>query len=144
MNNPIFDLYTDAKRALREAENLCWRSNVAILAPEHLLAGCLAVVRAAGADDLPALDALAQAVGATQGVGESELTDNVMWGSSARAALESTVARERAAGIKLLGARGLALGVIDSGEVSPMFYASLGASRDALRSALESIQGTPE
>ena len=35
------DLSEDGKRALREAENFCWAANIAIVTPEHLLAGAL-------------------------------------------------------------------------------------------------------
>lgn len=128
-----FDLGPDAKRALREAENFCWRANVAIVAADHLLCGALSQVALAG---IPGKDTLERALETIHGRGISELSQNVMFGSGARDALSSAVREARAAGNAVLDARGLAAGIIRSGEVNPMFYATLGVSREALLAAL--------
>ena len=126
----------DFERALREAENFCWAANVAILAPEHLLAGALKVLAAAGAAGLPSLEALEAALLETHGASDDELGQQVMFGSAARAALNQTAGEARQAGIAVLTAGVLARGVIASGELMPTFFAALRSTRPALLAAL--------
>ncbi|MCC6386862.1 MAG: hypothetical protein IT302_05720 [Dehalococcoidia bacterium] len=126
----------DFERALREAENFCWAANVAILAPEHLLAGALKVLAAAGATGLPSLEMLEAALLETHGASDDQLGQQVMFGSAARAAINQTAAEARQAGVTVLTAGVLARGVIASGELMPTFYAALGTTRPALLSAL--------
>lgn len=127
-------LTQDGNRALREAENLCYRTDVQILAAEHLLAGALFV---AGLDRpaLPPQETLLSAVEVIHGRGEPN-ESNVMWGSSAREALNATVARLREDGVLEVNARLIALGVIASGEVNPQFYDSLGIEKRELQKLL--------
>ncbi len=115
-------------RALREAENLCQRMDIQILAAEHLLAGALAAA-SVERDGLPGLDALVAAAESIHGRGMEPNDSNVMWGSSAREALNATVARLRADGVTSVSARLIALGVVASGEVNPEFYAGLGMTK---------------
>lgn len=129
-------LAADAAQALREAQALCYRTNCAIVAPEHLLAACLLRLRAAGADALPSPDAIEQALIFTQGLGEDPLDRDVIFGSAAREALNRAAAAARRAGQSVITARDLALALVESGECSPMFFASLGVSRQALGSAI--------
>ena len=124
------------ERALREAENVCWRSNVAIIAPEHLLGGALLVLVAAGELESPSAEQVATAVEAAQGTGSESLQSNVMFGSAARAALNFTAMAVRNGGGSIIDARAIAAGTIASGEVNPMFFASLGTTRAALLEAL--------
>lgn len=126
-------LTADGERALREAENLCWRMNVAIEAPEHLLAGALIVLEEEGCMGLPGRDQIEAALEAIVGRGASQLTDNVMPGPSARAALNHAVRAVREAGHATIDARATALGVLDSGELHPMFAGALGTSAEDLR-----------
>src|SRR5206468_1482283 len=79
-------LTADGERALKEAENFCWRTNVAIVAPEHLLAGALLVLGIAGHPGAPSAEQLEAAVLASQGHGSEELSNSVMFGSGARMA----------------------------------------------------------
>src|SRR6185436_12328980 len=91
-------LTEDAGRAMQEAENFCWRMNVGIVAPEHLLAGCLKVLNMMGVAGLPADDAVESALLMAQGMSEDALTQNVMFGSAARAAMSFTARLVREAG----------------------------------------------
>jgi len=124
-------------RALREAENFCWRANVAIIAPEHLLAGALLVLGNAGERGLPGKEQLEQGLAAIHGVGSEMLTDNVMWGSGARAALNAMAGAVRQAGGNTIDARLIAIGAIATGEVNPMFYGAAGTTREGLLRVLE-------
>lgn len=128
-------LTSDGERVLREAQLFCARSNVAIVAAEHLLAGALLVLSEGGHAGVPAKDALDAALMLTQGSAEAH-GNQVMFGSAARDAINETARRLREAGGAQLDALALALGVIDSGEVNPMFYGSLGVTRAELRAAL--------
>lgn len=129
-------LTDDAARALREAENYCWRSNVAIVAAEHLLAAALLVLGATGRDDLPPAGQIEAAVLAVHGAGSEPLSDTVMFGSAARDALEATAIRLRESGGSVIDATIIARGVIESGEVNPRFYAALATTRQDLLAAL--------
>jgi hypothetical protein len=124
-------LLDDAKRALREAENFCLRANVAILAPEHLLAGALLIL-GRGGRPCPGQEALEAALASTVGTGSLTLTDNVMFGSGAKAAVEAALTAAAGRGQEIVGALDIAMGVIASGEVNPMFYAALDTDADAL------------
>ncbi|GBD22603.1 hypothetical protein HRbin29_00239 [bacterium HR29] len=125
-------LTPDGQRALREAEQLCWRMNVAIEAPEHLLAGALLVLGEGGSVGLPDRARIEEALLLVHGAGAEPLREQVMPSPGARAALNHAVARLREMGGSAFGARDLALGVIDSGEVNPLFYRGLGIERDEL------------
>lgn len=131
-------LTADGERALREAENFCWRMNVAIEAPEHLLAGALVVLEEEGVAGLPARELVEAALEHIVGRGTTSLTDNVMPGPSARAALNHAVRAVREAGHATIDARAIAIGVIDSGELHPMFVGALGTTADALRRGIAS------
>jgi hypothetical protein len=126
------DLDETGQRALREAENFCWRGNVAILAPEHLLAGALVVLANHGVRGLPSTEQLEAGLAAIHGTGTDTLKDNVMWGSGARTALNATAGAIRQAGGDTIDARIIAIGAIATGEVNPMFYGSAGTSREEL------------
>lgn len=126
-------LTADGERALREAARLCWRMNVAIESPEHLLAGALLVLGEAGAVGLPDRAQIEEALLLVHGAGAEPLRDQVLPGPAARAALAFAASRVREAGRTELDARALALGVIDSGEVNPVFYAGLRTDREQLR-----------
>jgi hypothetical protein len=121
-------LTEDGQRALREAEMFCYNANVAILAAEHLLAGALFCAKGE-VPGLPSHDELASALLAAHGSGSEALKEKVMWGSSARDALNSTVGALREAGQMQVSARMIAKGIIESGEIGPMFFMSLGASK---------------
>jgi len=135
MTEPL-SLSEDAALALREAENFCWRANVAILASEHILAGALVVLGRSGAAGLPGEDAVTTALAAIHGTGSAPLTDNVMWGSNARDALNRALGDLVEAGTTLVDARALALGLIASGEVNPAFYGAAGTTKQAVVAAL--------
>lgn len=134
-------LSADAERALREAENFCWRANVAIIAAEHLVAGALLVLGRAGNAAVPGEGALRDALLAVHGAGADALTDNVMWGSSAREALNTTAAAAGDSGATLIDAAAIAAGVLHSGELSPMFCAALNTTRQALLLAIADTRG---
>lgn len=123
-------------RALREAENFCWRMNVGIVAPEHLLAGCLKVLNEEGVTGLPAEAALESALRMAQGMSEDELTQNVMFGSAAREAVNFTAALVRQAGGGEIDPRTLAYGILQSGELGPMFFMALGTTKQTVLAAL--------
>ncbi len=128
-------LTEDGERVLREAQSFCQRSNVAIVAAEHLLSGALAVLSEAGNTAVPDRAALEAALMLTQGGAEAH-QNQVMYGSAARDAINETARGVREAGRSAIDATTLALGVIDSGEVNPMFYGSLGITKVALRAAI--------
>ncbi|GIW13319.1 MAG: hypothetical protein KatS3mg062_0758 [Tepidiforma sp.] len=130
-------LAADAARALREAQALCYRTNCAIVAPEHLLAACLLILSpAAPPGSLPDPGAVQQALIAAQGLGEDPLDRDIVFGSAAREAISRAAAAARTAGERSITARGLAIALVESGECSPMFFAALGVSRPALAAAL--------
>ncbi len=129
-------LSEDAARALKEAENFCWRMNVGIVAPEHLLAGCIRVLNVAGFEGLPPDDALEPALLIAQGMSEEKLTQNVMFGSAARDAINFTARLVREAGGGEISARTLAYGILQSGELGPMLFGALGTTRADLVAAL--------
>ncbi len=131
-NEPELTLAPDAARALREAQALCYRANCAIVTPEHLLAAALLILRAAGAHALPTPEAIQQALVLAQGIGEDPLDRDTIFGSAAREAISSAARAARAAGATTITAHDLALALVESGECSPMFFASLGLSRQAL------------
>lgn len=126
----------DGARALQEAESFCWQANIGIVAPEHLLAGALAVLGAAGLAGMPTPEALKSALLDVQGAGDTPLTQQVMFGSAARAAMTLTARAVAEAGGSVIDARVLALGAIASDEVMPSFYAALGTTKEALVEAL--------
>lgn len=126
----------DAARALQEAENYCWHTNVGILAPEHLLAGCLKVLGMAGLPGIPGEEAIQAAILASQGSGEAPLTRQVMFGSAARDALSHTARLVAQAGGSAIDTLTLAYGVAQSGELGPMFFSSLGMSKAELVAVL--------
>lgn len=129
-------LAPDGERVLREAERMCYATNVAITAPEHLLAAALAVLNADGAKGLPAQDSLESGVLSIHGMSDEPLSGQVMWGSAAREALNATARAVAEAGQNVIDARRLALGLMDSGEVNPMFYGAMGTTKGAIRTAL--------
>ncbi|MCC6382000.1 MAG: hypothetical protein IT304_05790 [Dehalococcoidia bacterium] len=136
MSEPEVDLSPDAQRALREAQNLCWRANVAIVAAEHVLAGALVVLAGEGGPGLPPAEAVAGAMVTSQGSGSTTLSDTMMFGSSARDAISAAAVLVRAEGRSTIDARLLARATVASGEVSPGFYASLGTSQAELLAVL--------
>ena len=125
-----------AARALQAAENYCCRSNTGIVAPEHLLAGCLQVLNASGFPGLPVDAQLVGALLMAQGMSEDALTQNVMFGSAAREAINFTARLVREAGGGEIDARTLAYGIIQSGELGPMFFSALGTTKTDLLAAL--------
>ena len=129
-------LSPDGERALTEAQDFCARMNVAIVAPEHLLAGALVVLGEGGFEGVPSPDALERALLAAQGSGSEPLTTNVMFGSAARQAINFTAGGVRRAGLAQITAASLAAGTIASGEVGPMFFDALATTREALMQAL--------
>lgn len=132
-------LTSDGERALAEAQSLCQRTNVAIVAPEHLLAGALlALLTDGNVTGLPERDALEQAVLASQGMSMERLDARVMFGSAAREAINFTAGGVRKAGLTDVTAAAIAAGTVVSGEVGPMFFSSLGTTRDALLEILRS------
>lgn len=131
-------LSEDGARSLREAQNFCFRANVAIVGAEHLLAGALLVVSERGNARVPARPALESALMLAQGRGDTSLSTQVMFGSAARDAMNAIAGAVRAAGRSTIDAATIAIGTIDSGEVNPMFFLSLGISKADLREALAS------
>ena len=125
-------LTPDAERALREAENLCWQTNVAIVAPEHLLGAALLVLHGLGHVALPSPGQVQAAVEAVCGTGSEGLSDNVRFGSAARMALNETARAVIESGAGAIDAATIARGVIGSGEVNPMLFSSLGTTKAAL------------
>ena len=129
-------LAESASRAMQEAENFCWRANVGIVAPEHLLAGCLKVLNAAGHPGLPPDDHLESALLMAQGMSEETLTQNVMFGSAAREAINFTARLVAQAGGGEIDPLTLAYGIIQSGELTPMFFTALATTKSELLHAL--------
>ena len=129
-------LAADGERALEEAQAYCQCTNVAIVAPEHLLAGALRVLSEAGVDGLPPPESLDAAILASQGSSEDRLDANVMFGSAAREAINFTAAGVGRAGGSQINAALIAAGTIASGEVGPMFYAALGLTKEELLARL--------
>jgi hypothetical protein len=129
-------LTPDGERALAEAQRYCGRMHVAIMGPEHLLAGALLVLGQSGHPGVPAPEALEAALMASQGSGTEPLAANVMFGSAAREAINFTAGGVRGAGGTDITALAIAAGTIASGEVGPMFFGALGTTREALLSAL--------
>jgi len=129
-------LAPDGERAVQEAQNYCFRANVSIVAAEHLLAGALAVLAAEGKPGIPAREAVEAALMLAQGTGDVMPDNQVMFGSAARDAINATARTVAEAGQSTIDAATLALGTIDSGEVNPMFYSSLGTTRTELRAAV--------
>lgn len=130
-------LTVDGERALREAENFCWRMNVAIEAPEHLLCGALVVLEEEGWAGLPGREEIDRALETVVGRGTSTLTDTVMAGPAARTALNAAVLRVRAAGHSTIDAQVIAAGVIASEELNPLIFGALGTTRDELLRLVE-------
>lgn len=129
-------LSDDGGQVLREAEKLCYSTNTAIAAAEHLLAAALFVLRKEGVPGMPENEALTAGVLAIHGRSDEPISGQVMWGSTAREALNETARKVGEAGETTIDARKLALGLIDSGEVNPMFYGEMGTTKDALLGAL--------
>ena len=137
MSNEV-RLTEDGERALKEAQNFCWRHHVAIVAAEHVLAGALVVAQQNGLGGLPTRENIEAAVIACIGTGTEQLTDNVMFGSSARDVINDTARRLREANGTDLDAITLARGVTESGEVGPRFFSALGIDRQNLLALLGS------
>lgn len=133
----------DAARAMQGAENFCWRMNVAIVAPEHLLAGCLKVLNAKAVPGMPTDEQLEAALLMTQGTSDEKLDQNVMFGSAARDAVNFTARLVREAGGGAIDARTLAYGIIQSGELGPMLYSALGTTKAELLAALAVDESEP-
>jgi hypothetical protein len=130
-------LSADGERTLREAQNLCYRTNIAIVAPEHLLAGALLVLGQAGANGLPDASTIESAILMSQGQGSTTISENVMFGSAAREAINGIAGAVREAGGMQITALILAAGTIESGEVNPMFYSALGTTKAELLNLLQ-------
>jgi len=125
-------LSANGERALREAEKACYAMNVAIQGAEHLLVGALLVLRSEGVEGIPEPDALERGLAMIHGSSDEQLTTNVMAGSGFRTALNETARATAARGETVVDAAVLVRGVIESGEVNPMFYGASGTSKDAL------------
>lgn len=132
-------LTEDGERTLREAEGLCWSMDVAIQQAEHLLGGALIVLSAAGLESVPDKAAVERAVEAIHGRGSEKLNEKVMPGPGMRQALNMTAGAVAQAGGTQINALTIAMGTVVSGEVNPMFYMSLGMSREDLETALQEI-----
>ena len=104
---------------------------MAILSAEHLLAGTLIELGKMGATGLPDTETLDRALLSMHGSGSEALTQKVMWGSGARDALNAAVLRLRQLGGSVLDCREIALGLMESGEINPMFYAAASGTRRA-------------
>ena len=126
----------DGNEALAEAQRFCARANVAIVGAEHLLAGALAVLGREGDSTVPDRATLESALMLAQGEGSAAFAERLMFGSSAREAISGAAATVGGTGRLVISARDLAIGTIDSGNVSPIFFAGLGVARDTLRAAL--------
>lgn len=129
-------LAESTSRAMQEAENFCWRANVGIVAPEHLLAGCLKVLNASGHPGLPTDEQLESALLMAQGMSDETLTQNVMFGSAAREAINFTARLVGEAGGGEIDPLTLAYGIIRSGELNPMFFSALGTTKAAMVAVL--------
>lgn len=126
----------DGNEALAGAQRFCARANVAIVGAEHLLAGALSVIGRLAETRIPDAATLEAALMLTQGEGSAMFAERLMFGSAAREAINSAAAMVGQAGGLVISARDLAVGTIDSGNVSPMFFSALGTSREALRAVL--------
>jgi hypothetical protein len=71
-----------------------------------------------------------------QGMSEETLTQNVMFGSSAREAINFTVRLVGEAGGGEIDPLTLAYGIIQSGELNPMFFTALATTKSELLNAL--------
>ena len=129
-------LTDDGERALKEAQNFCWRHHVGIVGAEHVLAGALVVAQQQGQKGVPTRENIEAAVVACVGAGSEALTQDVMFGSQAREVINDTARRLRESGGTDLDARTLAAGTVASGEVIPMFYSALGIPRADLLALL--------
>jgi hypothetical protein len=125
-------LTPDGERALREAEKACYAMNVAIQGAEHLLVGALLVLRNNGVVGVPEPEALQQGLMMIHGTGDETLTANVMAGSGFRTALNETARATAARGETDIDAAVIVRGVIESGEVNPMFYSAAGTTKESL------------
>jgi hypothetical protein len=135
-------LTEEGERALREAERFCYAMNVGIEAAEHLLCGALVVLHKAGVAGVPEPSQLEDGLLAIHGSSDEALTRQVMPGSAFRMALNDTARGAVERGIADIDARVLVRGVIESGEVNPMFYGAAGTSREALL-ALAAVEAPP-
>lgn len=126
----------DAQRALRLAENLCHRANLAIGTPEHLLAAALAVVANDGEHELPPAERLIAATLTVHAASDTPPRNQFMWGSAARAALSATARTLADAPDGRMTARVLALGILASGEINPGFYEAVGVTRAEIEEGL--------
>ena len=136
-------LADSTSRAMQEAENFCWRANVGIVAPEHLLAGCLKVLNASGYPGLPTDEQLELALLKAQGMSEETLTQNVMFGSAARESINFIARLVGQAGGGEIDPLTLAYGIIQSGELTPMFLSALGTTKVAMLAALTTSNDEP-
>jgi len=89
---------------------------------------------------LPADEAVEAALLMAQGMSEDKLTQNVMFGSAARDAVNFTARLVREAGGGEINTLTLAYGLIESGELGPMFFSALGTTKAATVGALAAIQ----
>lgn len=80
--------------------------------------------------------AIEAAVLGSQGSGEEQLTQDVMFGSAARDALSYTARLVAQAGGGEIDTLTLAQGVVHSGELGPMFFTALGMSKADLVAVL--------
>jgi hypothetical protein len=125
-------LTDEGERALREAEKACYAMNVAIQGAEHLLVGALLVLRNKGLEGVPEPEALQQGLAMIHGSGDEALQANVIAGSGFRTALNETARATAARGETEIDAAVIVRGVIESGEVNPMFYGAAGTTKEAL------------
>jgi hypothetical protein len=116
-------------------QDFCRRSSTAIVSAEHLAAGALAVV-SESLPGIPTLPDLEQALLMAQSEGDAPLTQQVMWGSSARDAMTATAALVRRAGGGAIDARTLAYVTIASDELRPMFFDAIGIPKSTLLALL--------
>lgn len=135
-------LSADGERCLAEAQDFCRRANVAIVGADHLLAGTLVVLSESGNAGVPGRAALDAALMLTQGSAEAH-SSQVMFGSAARDAINGVAGDVRKSGRTVIDAMALALGILDSGEVNPMFFDSLGVAKAALRAAVMGERAEP-
>jgi hypothetical protein len=125
-------LTQEGERALREAERICYGMNVGIQAAEHLLCGALLVLHQSGIPGVPDAERLEAGLLSIHGASDEPLTQKVMAGSAFRMALNDTARGAIERGVTNIDARVLVRGVIESGEVHPMFYAAAGTTKEAL------------
>ncbi len=128
-------LNDEGGRVLGEAEELCRQSHLSILAPEHLLGAALRVL-GERQEGLPTAEEVASAFLAAQGMGSEPTDGQVMFGSAARDAINMVAGDVRRSGRQEIDARAIATGVIQSGEVNPMFFSSLGWGKERLLAAI--------